>query len=45
VFITGTTREITPVRTIDDDVIGTGSPGPITRQLLATFRRHIQAPA
>jgi branched-chain amino acid aminotransferase len=45
VFITGTTREVTPVRAIDDHVVGTGSPGPITRQLLATFRRHVQAPA
>ncbi len=39
VFITGTTREITPVVAIDDKTIGTGRPGPIAQTLLATFRK------
>lgn len=38
VFITGTTREVTPVVRIDEHVVGTGRPGPITRKLLETFR-------
>jgi branched-chain amino acid aminotransferase len=37
-FITGTTREVTPVVQIDEDAIGTGRPGPVTKKLLETFR-------
>lgn len=37
-FITGTTRELTPVVAVDDQPIGTGRPGPVTRKLLETFR-------
>ena len=37
-FITGTTREVTPVVRVDDLKIGTGAPGEITRRLLALFR-------
>ena len=36
-FVTGTTRELTPVVRVDDRMIGTGKPGPITRRLLETF--------
>ncbi|HSL20902.1 MAG TPA: aminotransferase class IV [Vicinamibacterales bacterium] len=38
VFITGTTRELTPVVAIDRRTIGDGKPGPITKKLLARFR-------
>lgn len=38
VFITGTTREVTPVAAVDGQPIGTGRPGPITQKLLETFR-------
>ena len=37
-FITGTTREVTPVVRVDALAIGTGQPGPISRKLLAHFR-------
>lgn len=37
-FITGTTREVTPVVAIDEHRIGDGRPGPVTRKLLAMFR-------
>lgn len=37
-FITGTTREVTPVVRIDDHIVGEGRPGPVTRKLLQTFR-------
>jgi branched-chain amino acid aminotransferase len=39
-FITSTTRELSPVVRIDDRVIGTGKPGPITLKLLAGYRRR-----
>jgi branched-chain amino acid aminotransferase len=38
-FVTGSTRELCPVVRIDDRVIGTGRPGPVTRTLLDAFRR------
>ncbi len=38
VFITGTTREITPVTAIDDARVGGGTPGPVTRRLMEAFR-------
>ena len=37
-FITSTTREISPVVQIDDQIIGTGKPGPVTRRLLDGYR-------
>jgi branched-chain amino acid aminotransferase len=42
-FITGTTREVTPVVAVDDRPIGSGQPGPVSRQLLAAFRARITA--
>ena len=39
-FITGSTRELSPVVRIDDRAIGSGKPGPITRRLLDGFRRR-----
>lgn len=39
-FITSTTREISPVVRIDDRVIGTGKPGPITKKLLEGYRKR-----
>lgn len=38
VFITGTTREITPVAAIDETPIGGGKPGRITTQLMTAFQ-------
>src|SRR5207247_11141397 len=37
VFLTGTAAEITPVREIDGRRIGTGTPGPVTKDLQKTF--------
>ena len=39
-FITSTTRELSPVVRIDDRVIGSGRPGPITLRLLDVYRRR-----
>jgi branched-chain amino acid aminotransferase len=36
-FFSGTAVEITPIRQLDDRVIGDGTPGPITRRLQKTF--------
>jgi branched-chain amino acid aminotransferase len=38
VFITSSTREVMPVRSVDGAVVGGGQPGPITERLLANFR-------
>jgi branched-subunit amino acid aminotransferase/4-amino-4-deoxychorismate lyase len=40
-FITGTTREVTPVVRIDDRAIGAGRPGPLTERLLTAFRAKV----
>jgi branched-chain amino acid aminotransferase len=37
VFFTGTAAELTPVREVDERVIGPGLPGPITKDLQRTF--------
>ncbi|HLH76316.1 MAG TPA: branched-chain amino acid transaminase [Candidatus Binataceae bacterium] len=37
VFMTGTAAEVTPVREVDDRTVGSGVPGPITRQVQETF--------
>jgi branched-chain amino acid aminotransferase len=42
-FITGTTREVTPVVAIDDEPIRDGQPGPVTQRLLAAFRERARA--
>lgn len=38
-FLTGTTREIVPIVTVDDRTIGAGTPGPVTLRLLEAFRQ------
>ena len=37
VFLTGTAAELTPMREIDDIAIGSGRPGPVTREIQSTF--------
>jgi branched-chain amino acid aminotransferase len=36
-FFTGTAAEITPIRSLDGIVVGSGTPGPMTRRLQETF--------
>jgi branched-chain amino acid aminotransferase len=36
-FFTGTAAELTPIREVDDRVIGDGKPGPVTRELQTAF--------
>lgn len=37
VFLTGTAAEVTPVKSVDKIVVGTGSPGPITKSIQKVF--------
>jgi branched-chain amino acid aminotransferase len=36
-FFTGTAAELTPIREIDNRIIGNGKPGPLTKELQAAF--------
>jgi branched-chain amino acid aminotransferase len=38
VFVTGTAAEVAPITIIDGRNIGTGKPGPVTRQFIAAFK-------
>ncbi len=40
-FLTGTGAEVIPVVKLDGRVIGTGKPGPVTRRVLAEFRKRV----
>jgi D-alanine transaminase len=44
-FVTGTTSDVTPIVQLDGRAIGTGKPGPITRQLGAALQRRLYADA
>ena len=39
-FFTSTTKELVPIVQVDDTTIGAGTPGPVTRKLLAEYRRR-----
>jgi branched-chain amino acid aminotransferase len=41
-FITSTTRELSPVVNVDGRAIGSGRPGPVTKQLLDLYQRRAQ---
>ena len=41
-FITSTTRELSPVTKIDDRIVGSGKPGPVTMKLLEGYRKRAQ---
>jgi branched-chain amino acid aminotransferase len=38
IFLTGTTREVMPIVEVEDRRIASGTPGPVTKRLLETFR-------
>jgi branched-chain amino acid aminotransferase len=42
VFLAGTAAEITPIREVDDRMIGEGKPGPITKTVQSTFFSTVQ---
>jgi branched-chain amino acid aminotransferase len=39
-FITSTTRELSPVVNVDGRAIGSGKPGPITKKLTALYQQR-----
>jgi branched-chain amino acid aminotransferase len=41
-FITSTTRELSPVVRVDDRIVGSGKPGPVTQKLLEGYRKRAQ---
>jgi branched-chain amino acid aminotransferase len=45
VFFTGTAAEIVPIREVNKRQIGNGSPGPVTRKLMAAFQKVVLDPA
>jgi branched-chain amino acid aminotransferase len=42
-FLTSTTRELVPIVTVNDRMVGNGRPGPVTWKLLNAFRRVANA--
>jgi branched-chain amino acid aminotransferase len=42
-FMTSTTREVVPVRQVDDAAVGDGRPGPRTRRVMDAFRAYAPA--
>lgn len=40
-FLTSTTRGVLPIVALDDHVIGSGAPGPVTRDLIARYRQAV----
>jgi branched-chain amino acid aminotransferase len=42
-FMTSTTREVVPVRQVDEHRVGDGRPGPVTRRVMAAFRDYAPA--
>ena len=43
-FFTGTAAEIVPIREVNKRQIGNGSPGPVTKKLMAAFQKAISDP-
>jgi branched-chain amino acid aminotransferase len=41
-FLTGTASEVAPIRSLDGREIGTGKPGPVTRDLMTRFRALVR---
>ena len=41
-LLTGSMREITPLVGIGDNEIGSGKPGPVTKRLIAEYRRIVE---
>ncbi len=44
-FFTGTAAEVVPIREVNKRLIGNGSPGPVTKKLMAAFQKATANPA
>jgi branched-chain amino acid aminotransferase len=42
IFLTSSTKRLVPLRTLDGKAVGSGSPGPIWRQLSTAYDAHVQ---
>ena len=42
-FMTSTTREVVPVRQVDEAPVGNGRPGPLTRRVMEAFGAYAPA--
>jgi len=42
-FVTSSTREAMPIRSVDGRPVGDGRPGPVTRKIIAAFRAYAEA--
>jgi branched-chain amino acid aminotransferase len=42
VFFAGTAAEITPIRSVDKIKVGTGKPGPVTREMQKRFFKVVK---
>jgi branched-chain amino acid aminotransferase len=42
VFLTGTTKEVIPVVSVNDCIIGDGKPGPVTMALFEAYRERVR---
>lgn len=42
-FLAGTTADVMPIVRVNDQIIGSGAPGPITMRLYEEFRAHMDA--
>ncbi len=40
-LVTGTAAEVVPVSSVDGRIIGDGKPGPLTRELIEAFKKHV----
>lgn len=43
-FLTSSVKEVMPIKTLDDRVIGAGAPGPNTRHLMQLFMKYAGSP-
>jgi branched-chain amino acid aminotransferase len=41
-FLTGTSRSVLPIHKINEQIVGTGKPGPITKKLMDDYHQMIQ---
>ena len=41
-FLTGTAAEVVPINSVDDRLVGDGTPGPITRALMERYRAAVR---
>lgn len=40
-FVTGTAVEVVPISSVDDRIVGTGKPGPITKSIMTTYHQAV----